>query len=70
VRIDDENVIRSEPQTVIENSLGDSPDNSSGNYDVTSDGQRLLMMASAGVAPTIVVVENWFEELKDRVPIQ
>jgi Tol biopolymer transport system component len=42
------------------------------NYEVTSDGQRFLMLKpseSAGTAPTqINVVLNWFEELKRRVP--
>jgi Tol biopolymer transport system component len=42
------------------------------NYDVSSDGQRFLMVQSseqAGAAPTqINVVLNWFEELKRRVP--
>jgi serine/threonine-protein kinase len=43
-------------------------------YDVTSDGQRFLMLApgpstDAPVARShIVVVENWFDELKRRVP--
>ncbi|HXG87492.1 MAG TPA: protein kinase [Vicinamibacterales bacterium] len=43
-------------------------------YDVTADGQRFLMLgASSGpdsstARPHIVVVQNWFEELKARVP--
>ena len=43
-------------------------------YDVMSDGQRFLMLApgpstDAPVARShIVVVENWFDELKRRVP--
>jgi serine/threonine-protein kinase len=41
-------------------------------YDVSLDGQRLLMLKSSeqeAVAPTqINVVLNWFEELKRRVP--
>ena len=44
--------------------------------DVSPDGERLLMVFPesevADVAepppPTIVVIENWFEELKERVP--
>jgi serine/threonine-protein kinase len=43
------------------------------NYDVSSDGQRFLMLKpseSAEAAPTqINVVLNWFEELKRRVPV-
>ena len=43
-------------------------------YDVTADGQRFLMLAptsgtDASVArPRIVVVQNWFEEVKRLVP--
>ena len=43
------------------------------NYDVSHDGQRLLMLKSsesAEAAPTqINVVLNWFEELKQKVPV-
>jgi serine/threonine-protein kinase len=42
------------------------------NYDVSPDGQRFLMLKpseSAEAAPTqINVVQNWFEELKQKVP--
>jgi serine/threonine-protein kinase len=41
-------------------------------YDVSRDGQRFLMMKDAptdGPAPpAIVVVQNWFEELRSRLP--
>ncbi len=42
-------------------------------FDVTADGQRLLMVQNAastdGAAPaTITVVLNWFEELRRLVP--
>src|SRR5439155_110304 len=44
------------------------------NYDVSPDGQRLLMIKGseqAQTAPTqINVVLNWFEELKQRVPLR
>jgi hypothetical protein len=41
-------------------------------YDVARDG-RFLMVASldssdAAIGASIVVVQNWFEELKQRVP--
>ena len=46
------------------------------NYDVAPDGERFLMVKqgaptdNAGdLAPEITVVLNWFEELKDRVPV-
>ncbi len=45
-------------------------------YDITPDGQRFLMIFPAsgtdsGAASTqrINVVQNWFEELKERVPV-
>jgi serine/threonine-protein kinase len=45
-------------------------------YDVSSDGQRFLMLkddaaaaaAVQGARPGIIVVQNWVEELKARVP--
>ncbi len=42
------------------------------NYDVSPDGQRFLMLkpseAAEAASTQIVVVQNWFEELKRRVP--
>jgi eukaryotic-like serine/threonine-protein kinase len=43
------------------------------NYDVSPDGQRFLMLkpseqTSSSPLTQIVVVHNWFEELKRRVP--
>ena len=43
------------------------------NYDVSPDGQRFLMLkpseqTSSSSLTQIVVVQNWFEELKRRVP--
>ena len=40
------------------------------NYDVSRDGQHLLMVKSeqTEAATQINVVLNWFEELKRRVP--
>ena len=53
---------------------------SSARYTVTADGQRFLMSASLlassdarsglGASPKVVVVLNWVEELKERVPVQ
>ena len=56
--------------------LFDMPYFAAGNgraYDVSRDGQRFLMIKAAGGDPTstptgIVVVLNWVEELKARVP--
>ena len=40
-------------------------------YDVHPDGDRFLMIREEGTVssrPTITVVLNWFEELKQRLP--
>ena len=41
-------------------------------YDVSPDGQRFLMIKAAGgeQAPSMVVVLNWLEELKTKLPAQ
>jgi hypothetical protein len=40
-------------------------------YDVTADGRRFLMLkgGAARAAPELVVVLNWFEELRRLAPI-
>jgi serine/threonine-protein kinase len=40
-------------------------------YDVSPDGQRFLMVKSSGAisAPELVVVMNWFEELRRLAPV-
>jgi serine/threonine-protein kinase len=42
-------------------------------YDVTADGQRFLMVRPLDPlpepAPELVIVENWLEELKARIPV-
>jgi eukaryotic-like serine/threonine-protein kinase len=43
-------------------------------YDVSPDGQRFLMIKrrdssdQTAAPPTLIVVQNWFEELKRLVP--
>ncbi len=43
-------------------------------YDVSADGQQFLMIKETSVAderppsPRIILVQNWFEELKRLVP--
>jgi Tol biopolymer transport system component len=43
-------------------------------YDVTADGRRFLLVRAAELTPAriteMVLVQNWFEELKDRVPVK
>jgi serine/threonine protein kinase len=39
-------------------------------YDVTRDGRRFVMIRLVDVPrPTLAVVQNWFEELESRVPL-
>ena len=39
------------------------------NFDVSPDGQRILMMRiEGGVADELIMVENWAEELRERAP--
>ncbi len=44
-------------------------------YDVARDGQRFLMIKAgdpsdeSSSAPELIIVENWFEELKEKVPV-
>jgi len=39
-------------------------------YDISADAKRFLMIKPADQAPppSVVVIQNWFEELKRRVP--
>ena len=40
------------------------------NYDISTDGERFLMVRPGPDAPReLRVVLNWFEELKERVPV-
>jgi serine/threonine-protein kinase len=40
------------------------------NYDVSLDGQRFLMIKDEAGSGRLNVVLNWFEELKQRVPVK
>ena len=47
------------------------------NYDVSSDGQRFVMISvrhdgdpEASASTTLVLVQNWFEELKRLMPTE
>ena len=49
--------------------------NSGRHYDVSPDGRRFLLLKQGGndeeegEAPIVMFVDNWFEELKELVPI-
>ena len=57
----------STPKMLFE-ALYQSANQSSPNYDVSSDGQRFLMLKPIEQAAQINVVLNWFEELNQKVP--
>jgi serine/threonine-protein kinase len=59
------------PVRVVEGLYINRTSRSSRNYDVSGDGKRFLMVkppARQAAAPQIVVVQNWFEELRRLVP--
>ena len=60
------------PKRLFEGQYQSLPTVSTPNYDVSSDGQRFLMLKPSEQAQSamlqINVVENWFEELKRRAP--
>jgi len=58
------------PRVLFEGSYAGSPGAGLANYDVSRDGRFLMLVPEdrgAGTE-TIIVVKNWFEELKARVP--
>ena len=61
------------PRLLFENSFSESYLTLTSNYDVTADGQRFVMVqpSQEHVEPeSLNIVLNWFEELKQRVPIE
>jgi serine/threonine-protein kinase len=61
------------PTRLFEGRYGAAAFHSGRTYDVSPDGRRFLMVKAAAGDPnatpaSIVVVLNWFEELKQRVP--
>ena len=71
----------SRPEVLFEGRYARDPEGGL-NYDVSADGQRFLMVSeredgdaedgdaeAAPTHPTLILVENWFEELKRLVPV-
>ena len=59
------------PAKVFEGPYATGAPSNGRNYDVSPDGKRFLMVkepATQATAPQIVVVQNWFEELKRLAP--
>ena len=60
------------PSLLVKDGYYTSPGNPGRTYDISPDGQRLLMVKPSGggsAAPaSLVVVQHWLEELKRLVP--
>jgi len=61
------------PSALISGDYVSLPNNERPNFDVSPDGQRFLMMKtsrqSVSGQTVLVVVENWFEELRRLAPV-
>jgi len=66
-----EPIFRAEtPRLLFEGFESNTTDSRASSYDVSSDGQRFVMIRSEEAQPDqIRVILNWFEELKERVPV-
>ncbi|MCH7825792.1 MAG: PD40 domain-containing protein, partial [Acidobacteria bacterium] len=62
----------SAPRLFLESVFGTDLGQNAGSYDISLDGERLLMVdwddAETGGEGTVQVVLNWFKELNERVP--
>jgi dipeptidyl aminopeptidase/acylaminoacyl peptidase len=65
------------PEVLFRGKIFNSTQNDPHTWDISPDGNRFLMMKEFGAeehtieAPRkIIVVTNWFEELKERVPLK
>ena len=73
VRVDAEKSFQySTPKRVLAGRYYDPGGPNSRTFDISPDGQRFLMIKTVvedDKPRDIVVVQNWFEELKRRVPV-
>ena len=76
VRVDGASSWRSStPTTVLQGDyLLPTGGNPGGTFDLAPDGKRFLMIKAGGdkdaaASQRLIIVENWFEELKRRVPV-
>ena len=70
---DDDDISVGGARVVFEGSYALDPlDVGMPNYDVSADGRFLMVVDDVGddsAEPEVVLIENWFEELKARVPV-
>ena len=63
------------PQILFQGTYVQTSGQESTPWDISPDGKRFLMIkepeisTAAGPQPRIDIVLNWFEELKERVPV-
>jgi hypothetical protein len=60
----------SQPRVLFEQRYAFGSAQTIGNYDVSADGQRFVMVKDDAAAGRVNVVLNWLEELKRLVPVQ
>ena len=54
----------------LQNQYAFGPTTTIPNYDVSSDGQRFVMVKDDSSSGRLNIVLNWLEELKQRVPVK
>ena len=70
VRPNDSGMTAGTPRLLFEAQYEYGANRNQRNYDLASDGRFIMVKTPDDVAPRqIVVVLNWFEELKTRVPV-
>ena len=58
------------PRLLFEGGVLSRGTGSTATYDVTADGQRFVMLRNVSSEARINIVQNWFEELRQRVPTE
>jgi Tol biopolymer transport system component len=61
-------LVLSPPQLLFEQRYAYGASVATGNFDVSRDGQRFVMVKDDSVSGRVSVVANWFTELQQRVP--
>ena len=76
IRADDGTILHGNPEVVFEQTFDVVAQSYVGrSYDVSPDGKRFLIVKEGASPeqrlspPQLVIVEHWFDELKQRVPV-
>jgi hypothetical protein len=62
-------LVLSSPRLLFEQRYAFGSSVTTPNYDVSPDGQRFVMVKDDSGSGRLELVLNWFEELKQRVPV-